>query len=70
MKFGCSFSSIVCLIHRIRGSICWFHPFCVKFTEYEAQSADVEKELQDTLASRKEMETSNEGKKFLKKKKK
>ena len=63
VKFGCSFSSILCFVHRIRGPICWFHPFCVKFTEYEAQSADIEKELQDTMASRKEMESSNEGKK-------
>ena len=63
VKFGSIFSSILCFVHRIRGSICWFHPFCVKFTEYEAQSADIEKELQDTMASRKEMESSNEGKK-------
>ncbi|KAK2561476.1 Serine/threonine-protein kinase MRCK alpha [Acropora cervicornis] len=31
-----------------------------KIMEYEAQSADIEKELQDTMASRKEMESSNE----------
>jgi len=37
-----------------------------KIMEYEAQSADIEKELQDTMASRKEMESSNEGKKCYK----
>ena len=31
-------------------------------SEYEAQSADLEKELQDALTSRKELESTNEGK--------
>ena len=34
----------------------WFEP-----TEYEAQSADLEKELQDALTSRKDLESNNEG---------
>lgn len=34
---------------------------CFKSTEYEAQSADLEKELQDALTSRKELESTNEG---------
>ena len=35
---------------------------CFYITEYEAQSADLEKELQDALTSRKELETNSEGK--------
>ena len=31
-------------------------------SEYEAQSSDLEKELQDALTSRKELESTNEGK--------
>lgn len=34
-------------------------------SEYEAQSADLEKELQDALTSRKELESTNEGKRSL-----
>jgi len=30
-------------------------------TEYEAQSADLERELQDALTSRKDLESTNEG---------
>lgn len=35
---------------------------CFEPTEYEAQSADLEKELQDALTSRKDLESNNEGK--------
>jgi len=34
---------------------------CFESTEYEAQSADLEKELQDALTSRKDLESNNEG---------
>ena len=34
---------------------------CFESTEYEAQSTDLEKELQDALTSRKDLESNNEG---------
>ena len=39
-----------------------FNSLCFGSTEYEAQSADLERELQDALTSRKDLESSNEGK--------
>lgn len=35
---------------------------CLQSTEYEAQSSELEKELQDVLTSRKDLESTNEGK--------
>ena len=47
----------MCMYMLIPGSdLVWFEP-----TEYEAQSADLEKELQDALTSRKDLESNNEG---------
>ena len=39
-----------------------FNSLCFESTEYEAQSADLEKELRDALTSRKDLESNNEGK--------
>ena len=39
-----------------------FNSLCFGSTEYEAQSADLEKELQDALTSRKDLESIIEGK--------
>lgn len=42
-----------------------FNALCFESTEYEAQSADLEKELQDALTSRKDLESNNEGKFYI-----